>query len=72
MALAVNVIDRHGPSNEMRCHLQPKETKVTLYYPNSKRRFISPSLLTTRRIALVLKVGVSYGWKMTKCDANYS
>ena len=28
MALAVDVIDRHGPSNEMRRHLQPKKTEV--------------------------------------------
>ena len=32
MALPVNIIDRHGPSNEMRCQLQLKKTKVTLYY----------------------------------------
>ena len=31
MALAVDVIDRRGPSNEMCCQLQPKKTKVTLY-----------------------------------------
>ena len=32
MALAVDIIDRHGPSNKMHRHLQPKKTKVTLYY----------------------------------------
>ena len=31
IALAVDVIDRRGPSNEMRCRLQPKKTKVRLY-----------------------------------------
>ena len=31
MALAVNIIDRRGPSNEMRRQLQPKKTKVRLY-----------------------------------------
>ena len=31
VALAVNVIDRSGPSNEMRFQLQPKKTKVRLY-----------------------------------------
>ena len=31
MAYAVNVIDRRGPSNEMRRQLQPKKTKVRLY-----------------------------------------
>ena len=35
-----------------------------------KRRFIRPSLLT-RRSPLVLKVGMSYGWKMMKCVASY-
>ena len=24
MALVIDVIDRHGPSSKMRCHLQPK------------------------------------------------
>ena len=33
MAIAVDVIDRRGPGNEMRRHLQPKKrkTKVRLY-----------------------------------------
>ena len=29
---AIDVIDRRGPSNEIHCRLQPKKTKVTLYY----------------------------------------
>ena len=33
MALAINIIDRHSPSNEMHRQLQPKKTKVRLYYP---------------------------------------
>ena len=33
LALAIDVIDRRGPSNKMHCQLQPKKTKVTLYYP---------------------------------------
>ena len=32
MALAIDVIDRYGPSNEMCCQLQPKTTKVRLYH----------------------------------------
>ena len=31
MAVAIDVIDRHGPSNEMQRQLQPKKTKVRLY-----------------------------------------
>ena len=31
MALAVDVIDRCGPSNQIRCQLQAKMIKVTLY-----------------------------------------
>ena len=31
MALAIDVIDRRDPSNEMRCQLQLNETKVRLY-----------------------------------------
>ena len=35
MALAIDVINRRGPNNEMHRHLQPKKTKVMLlqYYP---------------------------------------
>ena len=33
MALADNIIDRHGPSNEMHRQLQLKKDKVMLYYP---------------------------------------
>ena len=32
MALAVDFIDRCGPSNKMHHQLQPKKTKVKLYY----------------------------------------
>ena len=31
MMLAVDIIDRRGPSNEMRRQLQSKKTKVRLY-----------------------------------------
>ena len=40
-------------------------------YKAAKDAFIRPSLLT-RRSALVLKVGVSYRWKMTKWVTSYS
>ena len=30
MAFAVDIIDRCGPSNEIRCHLQPKKIKLVL------------------------------------------
>ena len=33
MALAVDVIDRYGPSNEMHRQLQLNKTKVRLYEP---------------------------------------
>ena len=32
MALAIDAVDRCDPSNKMSCQLQPKKTKVTLYY----------------------------------------
>ena len=32
MALAVNVINRRGPSNEMRRQLQPKKTNILAIY----------------------------------------
>ena len=31
VALAIDVIDRRDPSNEVRCQLQSKKTKVRLY-----------------------------------------
>ena len=31
MAFAIDVIDRRGPSNEMRRQLKPKKAKVRLY-----------------------------------------
>ena len=33
MVLAVDVIDRHGPSSKMRRQLQPKKAKVRVYKP---------------------------------------
>ena len=57
-------------NDEMHRQLQPNKTKMSRLYI-SKRRFSHPSLVTKRN-ALVLKVGVSYGWKMTKCVASYS
>ena len=48
----------------MRPQLQPKKTKVRLNYRlySSKRRYKRCTLLT-KRSALVLKVGVSHGWR---------
>ena len=31
MAVAVDVINRHGPSNEMCLHVKPKKTKVSIH-----------------------------------------
>ena len=49
MALAVNVIDRRGPSNKTRRQLQPNRTKVRIYVlavyiHSSKSLFTRPSL----------------------------
>ena len=74
MALAVDVIDRHAPSNEMCRQLQPKKLKVKNYISHlysSKRCFSHPSLLA-RLSASVLKVGVLYESKMAKCVTSYS
>ena len=56
MALAIDTIDGQGLSNEARCELLPKKSKVTLYF-HSKSRLTSCTLLT-RQSASVLKVGV--------------
>ena len=63
MALAIGVTDRCGPSNEMHRHSQPKKAKI--------KRFTYP-LLQARLSTLVLKVCVSYIWKMAKCVASYT
>ena len=59
MIFAADSTDGPGPSNEMCLQLQPKRTKVTLYY-NSKSPFNHHTLLA-RWSTLVLKVGVLYG-----------
>ena len=50
MIFAVDIINRRGPSNEIRRQLQPKKTKVTLYYClySSKICFTHPSLLRNK------------------------
>ena len=60
MALAIDVIDRGGPSNKIFCQLQPMSTKVSPL-SSSKKHFSCP-LLLKRWSTLLLKVGVSYGW----------
>ena len=71
MALALNVINRRGPSNEMRRQLNPKKDNIKLYLAVyiATEDFTCPSLLK-RRSASVLKVGVLYMWKMTKRVAS--
>ena len=52
MTLAVNFIDRCGPSNKMRSQLWPKKTKVMLYYPFVKQKKFYQPFITykTKRI----------------------
>ena len=60
MALAIDVINRHGPSNDTHRQLQPKKTTVRYVrlaiYIIGKNIFIRSSLRTIQS-ALVLKVG---------------
>ena len=53
----VLAIDGRGPSNEMGHHLQPKKTKIALYYPCvlQQKIFYSPFIILTRQSTLVLK-----------------
>ena len=65
MALAIDVIDRSGPSSKM-CHqLHLMKNKVTLIlsvYITAEG--ILPTLKSlTKQSALVLKVGVTYRWQ---------
>ena len=48
MTLAINFIDRCGPSNEMCSQLQSKKIKVMLYYPfiKQKRKKFYPPFIT--------------------------
>ena len=71
----VDVIGRHGPGNEMRRQLQPKNQDNAIYI--AARHFSRPPLVT-KQSALVLTVGVSYGWQsiskedwFTCCVNNY-
>ena len=68
MALAIDVIDRRDPSNEMRRQLQPSKTNCISPLYSRKRRFSRPTLVKRS----VLKVGVLYVWKMKKFVASYS
>ena len=47
MAHAINAIDRRGSSNKICCQLQPKQTKIMLYYLlyDDKRCFTRQALL---------------------------
>ena len=56
MALAVNITDGHGLSNEACCWLLPKKSKVMLYFPliHSNSHLTSCTLLT-RQSASVKK-----------------
>ena len=65
MALAIDVMHGCGPSNKMRIQLQPKKTKVhkaILAVSMAAKRHYTQCTLLTRWSALVLKVGMLYGW----------
>ena len=73
MALAINVIDRHGPSNKMRCQLQPKKTKLRLYYLFIKQqKTFYPSFIANKMEHFSFKSGCVVRAEMTKCIASYS
>ena len=61
VALANNIIDRPGTSNEMHRQLQPRRRCIICLY-NSKGHFTNPSLITKQN-TLVLKL-VSYEWRL--------
>ena len=62
MAFAVDVIDRCGPSNEMRCQLKLKKAKVScISHLYSSKRHFSPPSLVTRLSGLVLREDALYG-----------
>ena len=68
MALAIDVINRHDPSNKICCQLQPGRLlgkAILAIYITAK----DCSSLLTSRSPLVLKVGV---WKMAKCVSSYN
>ena len=56
MAYDVDVIDRRGPSNEMRCQLQPKKTKgnavLSIYIAK-----VSPPFITNKTECFSFKSG---------------
>ena len=61
IALVVDVIDRRGPSNEIRRQLQPKKTKVRLYYPLTwYQKIFYPPFITNKTKHFSFKVSRSY------------
>ena len=73
MALAIDIIDKRGPSNETHRQLQLKKTKVKLYILaiHIATRHYSRLSLLTRQSASVLKMGESYESKIAKCISSY-
>ena len=58
MAFAADFIDRGDPSNEMRCQLQPKKTKVRLYKLfKSEQKTFYPSFITNKTECFSFKSG---------------
>ena len=65
--IGVGLVTKYGASLSQS---RLRQGCISLLYGN-KRPFTRPSLLAGRN-ALILKVGVVYGWKMTKCIASYN
>ena len=59
MALAVNIPDEHGLSNEMGHELQPKKSSICCSLHG--KRHLTSCILLTRHSSSVLKVGVPCG-----------
>ena len=56
----------------MHLQLQPQKGTLAIYIAAKDVLIAFHYYIPIRQSALVLKVGVSYGWKMTKRIANYS
>ena len=57
MALAVDVIDRHGPSSEMHCQLKLKNNNNAVLSVYITAKFVLPALQTTKMEHFSFKSG---------------
>ena len=67
MALAIDIMHGHGPSNEMHPQLQHKKTKIRLYGLLLKQQKVSYALCITNKTALSIDIMHGCGLRKKMC-----